>query len=235
MSRESFENLKEVQSLLKQEKELLDKIAVANKRMTQLENQKTSHSDGLTEKQSNIKLIKEQYLECDKETSQKQDQLQQSKRALDHASNQAQADAAQKQIDTLEPLIDQLQTQAFELLEKEEELELQVKESQQFLAGISETINEVSKEVAIEVNKLREHLKINQQRITNLLSITEAQFSEAFQQSVKKHKYQNPLTTIENRSCRLCKYMPEAILLSAIERADEPFFCDGCQRLFSPL
>jgi predicted nucleic acid-binding Zn-ribbon protein len=235
MSRESFENLREVQSLLREEKELLDKISAEKKRMTQLELQKTNREKKVKDEQEQLIEIKKSALSIDKELSLKQDQLTRAKSALDLATSEAQASAGEKQKLSFEQSIDQLQNEAYELLEKEDLLQESIKEDSHFLLGIAQTIIDLAIEVDKEVANLTAQLEVNKQRRENLLSITEKPLVFAFEEACKKHRHHSPLTTINNRCCRLCNYMPEGILLSAIERGDEAHHCDGCQRLFSPL
>lgn len=235
MSKESFQNLKEVQSLLKSEKELLDKIESERKRMTHLEDQKNLRQKKLEEDREALNFLKKEAIAIENELAAKQDQLNQAKKALDGASSEHQVNAAQRQKDTLEDVINSLQDKGFSLLEQEEILETSISECLMFLEGVESTIREFSLEVEKETSLLLEKLKINQSRIDNLLSITEKNIVFLFQEACKKHKYHSPLTTIDQRSCRICKYMPEGVLLTAIERGEEAFLCDGCQRLFSPL
>lgn len=235
MSKESFQNLKEVQSLLKSEKELFDKIEAERKRMTQLESQRNQQQKKLDENLEALSHLKKEAVALENELAAKQDQLNQAKKALDGSNSEQQVNAAQKQKETLEEVINSLQEKGFSFLEQEEVLDASISECHTFLEGVKSTIVEVSQEVENEISLLQEKLKINQTRIDNLLEISEKNIVFMFQEACKKHKYHSPLTTIDQRSCRICKYMPEGILLTTIERGEEAFLCDGCQRLFSPL
>lgn len=235
MSRESFENLKEVQSLLKQEKLHLDNISSEEKRMTHILRQRDIHLQELSEIEEQQKLIRSEMSHLEKALAQKDEQLQQAKKAYDSAANQIQANSSSKQIATLSEVIESEQNELFQLMEKEETIQERVAEIKTFLAGVDNTIKEIQFEVDKNIAQEKKLIQVVDERVENLFSLCDKNIVFAFKESCKKHRYQNPLTQIQNKACRICNYMPEGILLSAIERGDEAHYCSGCYRLFSPL
>jgi|GEM_PF-2002317 predicted nucleic acid-binding Zn-ribbon protein len=234
MSLKGFENLREVESLLKVEKQHLDTIEGHRQRLSMLDNRIAEKQEKVEELHKKIDALKKQLNSNENQIEQYDSQIEKSVIAVDRAQNQQQAEASEKQLNNLNLHKDELQELTLNLMEDLETLEAEFEENQVFLKGAHETRKDVLKEVESDTSKEEQKLKDLKERIQNLLSITPDFLVQAFNRSCEKHRYQHPLTYLTERKCHYCRYTPESSLYNELERADEAFLCRGCRRLFTP-
>lgn len=229
-----FQNFLEIQSHLKVVATHLSNIKSEEKRETQLSHLIQQKTLALEESQKAVAELKKEMATAELTLAQKDQQKAQATNALEQASSQAQMDSAQKQIDQCESVLDEIQEKLFTLLEKEESLVAQISELESFLKGVVETRNELLQEINQVITAEKKQIAIFEERISNLLELCEKDARVQFLKACEKHRYQNPLTFLENRSCRFCKMAPESSLSQGLERGDLYQLCDGCTRLFTP-
>lgn len=234
MSLEGFENLREVESLLKVEKQHLDAIEGHRQRLSMLDARITENQENEKELQEKIDALRKQITTDENQVEKYESQIEKSVDAIDRAQTQQQAEAAEKQLANLKLHRDELQEQTLNAMEELEGLEAELEQTQAFLKGAHETRIDVQKEVESDTAGEEQKLKDLKERIKNLLSITPDFLVQAFKRSCEKHRYQHPLTYLTERKCHYCRYTPESSLYNELERADDAFLCRGCRRLFTP-
>ncbi len=229
-----FQNLLEIQSHLKVVATHLTNIKSEEKRETQLSNLIQQKTLALEEAQKESTKVKKEMAALELTLAQKDQQKAQATSALKQAMNQSQMVSAQKQIDQCESVLDEIQENLFALLEKDEGLASQISELESFLKGVVETRQELLQEINQTIEAEQKQIAIFEERISNLLELCEKDARVQFLKACEKHRYQNPLTFLENRSCRFCKMAPESSFAQGLERGDLYQLCDGCNRLFTP-
>ncbi len=193
--------------------------------------QKKEHVDHASEA---LKMTKELLQGEEKELFQIEKQLEKSKVNLDNAKNQQQLSAIEKEIETLSPKQEEHETIILELLEKIEQLELNIKETNNFLTGSEETLQQITGEVGEIVNEEEKEIKSSEQEIAQILKEISPNDKEIFELTNKKYRFNTPLVKIQNGACPKCGSMIDKMTISQVDKGVSIEMCPGCNRILLP-
>lgn len=206
------------------------------KRLQDLQKAIDERQTKLNQLQEMLSPLKESCQSQEKELSQAENNLSKAISALDLAANQESANAAQKQIDTLTPLVERLGDDILVKLEKIEELEKEALELEQFLNSSQETQTEIQQEVEEELSKLSNQEEVLETSFkTEVLSGVRSNFQSDIQSVRKRFFSKNPFSKVNQRSCSQCGQTLDSFQLTDLQKGEELQLCGGCGRiLFIP-
>jgi len=230
-----YSNLKEVHSLDNMIKTHLDKINEEKGRIDFIQQKRK-------QKDQELLTNREEVNELEKRISAHEvllfDLEKRLKNAEDHlplATNEKEITALQNEINSISPQVNQLQDDCLSLLEKIEELECQITQSESFLAGSLTTLSEIKSEVEkVEMEELKS-IHQYEERIKSLMEITDSNLVNAFLEIREKFRYKRPLVKIVNHSCDFCHFRVDQMTLSRVEACQSIETCSQCGRLLAPL
>lgn len=224
MSAELFLKLKELDSLSKMRIRHLSALSEQEDRLSKLTaRQNDAHLQTEKLRQDN-QAKRHELFEIEKKIKSMQEQKQ---RLLDIGESGPKVDSYLAQIDEAEE-------KGLELLEILEANESEIKDQQQFLAGLTKTITEISGEAQeIKAQEQRE-LENVELRMRLLEEELPADFRALYHKTVAKKLAQGPFTRIEAGSCYFCRYKLSKMDESEIDAQQKLKVCHQCYRIFLP-
>lgn len=235
MKLSDYSNLKEVHSLDNMIKLHLDKIREEEGRiefLTKKRKQKDQELHELEEKKSQqeaeISKYEVKLFDLEKRLSSSHDHLP-------LATSEKEANAIEKEIQTLTPEVDQLQELSLEILDHIEELDKEITQIKNFQKGSLETLEEVKLEVQEVRDREEVPIKQYQERIKLLLDDTSPKLVEAFSKVRDKFQYKRPIVRIINHACEYCQFRVDQMSIERVESLQAIESCGQCGRLFIPL
>ncbi len=224
MSREAFQKLREIDSLLKMKNKELAQVKEQEDRLSRLESQKKERLD---QKDQDKKLY-----------TQTQQNLLEMEAKLKTASEQkerlSQYTPDDPKITVLANTIEELELQGLDLISKIDEIEVQLKEHDTFLNGFNKTIQEITIESNEQTAKHQTEIKNLELRLGLLEGELPDNFKSALNRLMTKNFPNGPFTTVTNLSCFFCRASVSKIEESEIDTKFAIIHCKQCGRLFLP-
>lgn len=234
MSAEAFKIAKEINSLRQNIQQIEHKISDENKRVTHIILARSQRQQQLMEDQDSLKEIKAMLQKNENEIANAQLNLDKDNLSLKSLTNNQQLLALEKSIEHNKLLIDELENTGLSQLEKIDELELEIKESQDFLKGSEDSLIEISKEVDLLVSNFKDQIDKTNKRIELLYEQLPEDFREKIKNTVAKKIPQSSFTRIKNGGCEFCRLSLSKVDISNIEDYLKLKSCSGCSRIFIP-
>ncbi len=236
MALEDFQHLLEIQSLDQHIKKHLDTIAEQKLRIESIqktrEKKKAKHRQSKEELNQLIQTLSQK----EKKLFEIESKLSQSSQHQSFIQTEKETLALQREKEKLTPIWEILQEEILSLLDKQEELEKEIQEIGNFLQGSKETLTEIQKEVEQVSSKEEQQIQNYQHRIIALRNQTDPSIYRAFEQAQNKHRFNHPLSVIQNRSCLYCHFQIDSLTAERVERNPQTIeLCTGCGRLLAPV
>lgn len=139
----------------------------------------------------------------------------------------------EKQI-TLKNEIERLEEEAFEILEKLEDVNQEISDAQGFLNGIDETIDEILVEVQSDLMFKDKDINQIKDRINQIESELSDDFKKKYKNLKEKAPKNTPLTFLKQSRCGHCSFQVAAKLAEEIENLKILSSCQMCKRILMP-
>lgn len=224
MSREAFQRLREIDSLLKMKIKELALVREQDDRLSRLESQK---NERLEQKDQDKKLY-----------TQTQQSLFEMEAKLKTASQQkerlSQYSPDDPKLIELAQTIEELEMMGLDLISKIDEVENNLKDHDVFIQGITKTIQEISKEALEQKNQHQKEAENLELRIKLLTDELPDQFQSTLTRLLAKNLPQGPFTTVHNQSCFFCRSSVSKVEESEVDTKFAIIHCRQCGRLFLP-
>lgn len=224
MSREAFQKLREIDSLMKMKNKELSLVKDQDDRLSRLEQQKTAR---LEQKDQDKKL----YIQTQQNLLEMEAKLKTASQQKERLSQYSPDDP--KLLELAKTIEDQ-ELLGFELISKIEELELLMKDSDSFLKGIEKTITEISAESLEICTAHLNEVKNLDLRISLLEIELPENFQSVFKRLLTKNFMHGPFTAIVNNQCMFCHSSVSKVEESEIDTKFMITHCKQCGRLFLP-
>jgi predicted nucleic acid-binding Zn-ribbon protein len=234
MSAEAFKIAKEISSLRQNIQQIELKISDENKRVTHIVLARSQRQEQLMNDQDSLKEMRIMLQKNENEIAKTQINLDKDTLSLKSLTNNQQLLALEKSIEHNRLLIDELENTGLSQLEKIDELELEIRESQDFLKGSEDSLIEISKEVDLLVLEHQSQIDIKNKRIKLLYEQLPEIFREKIKSTIAKKIPQSSFTRIKNGCCEFCRLSLSKVDISNIEDHLKLKSCSGCSRIFIP-
>lgn len=235
MAIEDFKHLIEAQSLEKTIKEQLDGISEQDGRVLHIEKQREIFSKETNLLTSELKDKNILMSTLEKDLASAESKFEKTNEHIPLARNENEANALQKELDSLAPKIELLQNQILDLLEEVENLETLISEKEDFLQGSAKSLEAIKEEAIKEKNLHQSKIDSLEERVRLLMEQTGENHRTAYRLSCERHKYNNPLSFVISGSCSVCRYTLNQMQADEIEKGGITESCPGCGRLLTPL
>lgn len=217
-----LEKLKEIDGEKDRVSKLMEKRA---EKATELEGFKIKHHELslLTHKQENELEMLERNIE-------------KAQKANEAATTQHEADASEKQLQTLRPKYESLTENSLESLEELERIQELIDETQEFLKGSEQTLLMLQNETQAHIKEFDQDREALEYEFQNeLLPSLRKEFQGDVLSARKKSFFKRPFSALKGRSCGQCGQSLDSFQAKALEKGDELQLCAGCGRiLFDP-
>lgn len=224
MSREAFQKLREIDSLLKMKNKELALVREQDDRLSRLESQK---NERLEQKDQDKKLY-----------TQTQQNLLEMEAKLKTASQQkerlSQYSPDDPKLAELAETIEKLEMDGLEMISQIDQIEHTLKDHETFLQGITKTITEISHEANEAKSKHLQEISNLDMRLNLLTDELPDNFKTAYQRLMTKNLPHGPFTTVANQSCLFCRSSVSKLEESEIDTKFAIIHCKQCGRLFLP-
>lgn len=235
MAIEDFKHLIEAQSLEKTIKVHMDLIEEQKNRVKHIENVRAQASSAKDEFQEIVNKKTQSLNNLEKDLFSAEGKVKKSNEHIPLARNEQEANALQNELETLNPLIEQLQEDILMLMDEVESIQAELDEKKEFLEGSLKSLKAISSEADLEVVKENETIVSLKERVDALLEQTSSVHKNSYLLSNETHRYNNPLCFVTANACHVCRFTLNQVQAVEIEKGVVTESCPGCGRLLTPL
>ncbi len=232
MKLETCRDLVEMIALALKVEKKSGEIKAHERRVTFIESQRTNRS---LEVNKNIALLDESKKKLcleEKELFDLEASLTQMGQNKTMVTSEEQSFAMDKQMKILGEKKDLLESEIFQKMEREEELEIVICEGEKFLEGSLSSLKEIQKEVESDIEKENNDIFSYENRVSSLLEQNEKIIKETYLLAKKNLKY--PIALIINKTCNGCHFILDSVTESEVHRIESPIvLCPNCGRLLT--
>lgn len=153
---------------------------------------------------------------------------------LPYITNQAQMTAQEKELVELTQEITKIQEILFQCWEKQESLEVAIREQTNFLTGLQVTRTEIVAEVNQAIIQENGHLEQLNSRIALLLQELASTHLPEVRQLIQEFPHSSFVCFVHNFACNQCRLQVSKHFQQQLERGQLWERCPHCRRLFIP-
>ena len=234
MNQEYFKILKEINSL---EQNISSLESVNDSELNRLAKLNDKKSDAQTQCDQLKSSLKEHRLLAQKnenELSSIDARLVKIKADIGGSFDSKEMELLDNEKQKLSTQLDNLESEGFELLEKIEELEQQIKDKETFEQGITETIDEIKEEVDQVTGENQVKIETLKTRIESLLGQLPENFVNTYQKLKLKKLSVSLFTKVQAGRCFVCKMGIDKTREAQVEEQLLLKTCSSCGRIFIP-
>ncbi len=158
-------------------------------------------------------------------------EIARSNEALTNITSTLQEDAVNKELAKLIPQKDLLEEQIFELLENIDQIKLDLTETENFLSGLKQTIEEAKAEHLQVSTKESINIKQIEHNIEGVLEELESPLKEIFIKTRVRHRFNSPVTHLQGLACGKCRFQISRSDADQINTNDSYAICSSCGRI----
>ncbi len=228
---ECLQNLVEIQYLKREEQKFLLAITNEEKRICALKDQRAAKEKEIETKTQSIEKLNLTLAE--KNYHEKTLELKTLREHLTRAVRVEEETLLNKSIQEFTGKLHELETHFFECIEEEERLNADIALCKEFLLGIVETEQEISRDVASNIEELNSKLQGVFNRQKSLLQMLPPDISSRFLAISKKFPT-NPISSIHNGACKTCMMKMNSTMVSQVEQKMSLETCPFCDRILLP-
>lgn len=228
----SFRHLIEIEALKVQNENDSQKIANENKRISDLLAQREKREKDLKfldEENRNLKLTEKQL-----EIESLEQKINRMKSQMDLVTSEKEQHALESQLSLLQSEKNQKEEIYFNNLERQESIDEEKKEARQFLEGSLATLEEIKKDVEVEVKKYQDIVNGRLLRVQSLDELCDKSLLNFYLELEKKFKPKRPVAYLIDKKCSQCHMQVDSILKASLEEGRSFETCPTCGRLLIP-
>lgn len=229
---ETFRNFIEIEGLNKKIAQHIAEIASQEKRIKDAEGKKLSAMMNIDQNNLRIKELKLKELELTVSGLEKKLAHYQEQMSL--VKNQKELDSLTHEINSTKSQLTIEETDFFNKIDLVTTLENEILDLNNFVKGINESIDEIKKEVEIEISKNKKEIDNFQLRINSLLDQLNPSDKKMYQELAVKFKSTSPTAFIIGKNCSLCRINIDAQTINLVDHAKSLEICPNCNRLLLP-
>lgn len=234
MNAEFFKIIKEINSLELKAKSVETLKVEDKKRMDRLYEHKENRQEDLNTYISELNNFEKRNREIDYRVQ----DIQKSLEDILFQKNSVFEEQLQRKLEENEKILidekDTIENEAFDNLEKIEELDQEIKNAQNFLRGIDETIDEILNEVKTDLGAKNLNIEKINERIDEILNDLSEEFKNKYLKLKDKAPLNSPLSILNENRCSQCGFQVPAQAALDIENLKLLDQCQMCYRILIP-
>lgn len=234
MNAEFFKIIKEINSLEQKVFSLNSLKAQDRQRISRLFEHKEQRHEKLKDHLKEIQNLRTLSVHIDNSINENDKKIQEYNSQLNSIFDQNLQDRIQENLEQAQNNNEKLQEEGLTTLEKIEEIEQEIIDSQNFLKGIDETIDEIKAEISQEQTIQDTSITNVHERIEDLLSDLSEDFRTQYLKLKAKAPTTNTLSIIFEERCSHCGFQIPHQKAEMILNLKSLCSCEMCQRIFIP-
>jgi len=231
---QKFNTIKEIDSLNRKVLELSENIAKEESRVTKIESRITQSDTQKDELLSEIKTTSAELTKAENELESFGEKLQKKESQKASLFTDEQIKAIEREVEAYKLKIEELENITFELMEKKEQLETTLSDTNSFLSGAANSLIEIRDEVKEESNKFNLEIDKLKPRIMSLTDSLPADFKYKLEITLKKDLRATIVSTITQGACNYCRASLSSNEVSEVEDKHLIKTCKACSRILIP-
>lgn len=229
---DSFRHLIEIEALKKENLTNQHRITSENKRISDLEERRNKTlllNDHLSLEEKSLKLtesqnkIEDMQLRFSKLTTQ-----------LSLAVTEKEQLAFENQIKLVKEEITKSEEFYFEALEKSEELQALIQENTEFMKGSVATLEDIKKEVLINIQIEKDLISNRNKRIDSLIDQCHPSLKDLYLDLEKRFAPKSAVSFLVDKKCTACHMQVDAVLSHSLDEGRSLETCPSCSRMLIP-
>lgn len=235
MNKEIFRILKEINSLSEKTKFLQAEMQAENERLVKIDLIRSQREDEKEEAQQELAQINLKIDQLEQELTKDHEQLSRSKNNLDFANTEKELLSLESQITSLSGIIDSKEEALLHSLELQEQLEAQLAQAEEFLAGFEKGRAEIEQDVQSENAPRKQNIESHQKRLLNLFDQIPLEVATKMKALLAKNLPKGPVTRLNSQNyCELCGTLMASPKVKEVEQDLKLISCSGCSRIIIP-
>jgi predicted nucleic acid-binding Zn-ribbon protein len=230
---ESFRHLIEIEALKKQNLQNSLQIASENKRISDLDERRKRivlSNEALATEDKNLKLT-----ETQNQIEDLQIRLSKLTSQLSLSVTEKEQIAFENQMKLVKSEADALEVTYFERLEQSENILTQISENNEFMKGSQATLEDIKKEVQINVAKEEVIIENRNKRIESLIDLCHPSLKSLYLELDKKFRPKStPTSFLIDKKCSACYVIVDSVLKQSLDDGRSLETCPNCSRLLIP-
>lgn len=231
---DQFRVLKEIFSLKSMKNQALADIDEEWKRVEKIKHKKRQKIDELTSANLEYKELKASSTLLENQLEKQNSLLEKKKEQKNQVTNETQLNSIENEIQALTEQVSFLEENVLIVLENLESMEAEIKEHEDFINGVDETIEEIANEVKDFENKKNKEVENFKKRFLSLKDQLTGDFQATFKRLNQKEFKTSTFTRLNDISCEFCGLSIERPQLKEIDINMSLVTCKGCGRLILP-
>lgn len=229
---DSFRHLIEIEALKKENLTNQHRITSENKRISDLEERRNKTlllNDHLSLEEKSLKLtesqnkIEDMQLRFSKLTTQ-----------LSLAVTEKEQLAFENQIKLVKEEITKSEEFYFEALEKSEVLQALIQENTEFMKGSVATLEDIKKEVLINIQIEKDLISNRNKRIDSLIDQCHPSLKDLYLDLEKRFAPKSAVSFLVDKKCTACHMQVDAVLSHSLDEGRSLETCPSCSRMLIP-
>ena len=229
---DSFRHLIEIEALKKENLTNQHRITSENKRISDLEERRNKTlllNDHLSLEEKSLKLtesqnkIEDMQLRFSKLTTQ-----------LSLAVTEKEQLAFENQIKLVKEEITKSEEFYFEALEKSEVLQALIQENTEFMKGSVATLEDIKKEVLINIQIEKDLISNRNKRIDSLIDQCHPSLKDLYLDLEKRFAPKSAVSFLVDKKCTACHMQVDAVLSHSLDEGRSLETCPSCSRILIP-
>lgn len=223
--------LLDIQSLDIVIKRLMSEIADEKKRLTYLNDQKSKKIDVKINLEKKLSELKKALSELEKNNFELNKKLKSNQNALNEVTTNTQMLSLEKQIESQKNENQVQENQMFSLLEEIENLEIEIKDSNGFIEGVTQTIQEASSEIQEIIDPKEKEIINLERQIDALCEEIQPDIRNVYLKIRDKYRFDLPVVKLGLNSCGKCRFIFSRQDIHDIEEKRDYKICGSCGRI----
>ncbi len=226
-----LEKLVELQITDTNIRRLKNAINSADKRRADIEQEFEQHASSIREIQNKAEAAKADKAKTENEIAEAKSKLERADRNLKNAQNQKEYEAAMREVDVLQKELSTLETKVLEQLEAIEEVEKDLAERSEEIAGLEGKREKALVEFEKELKKNNAEFKVEQGKRDKVFPTLPKTLASVYDRHAQRSRDGIAVAEVKNGSCSACfmKLRPQVVL--ELKITDKIMTCESCARI----
>lgn len=234
MNPDEIMSLKEVASLAQTIEKLKLECLEESKRLDLLKRQEDANKMSLQGAEENLSTFSRELTTKENELSSLDSKLEMLLSKEANLFTEVEIQSFTKQKEHFESEKQMLEESIFDLMEKTELLQSEIKDKKQFDTGIVKTITEIQAEVDSFTKERETKILGLKERIDLLLDSIPVMIKQKLEKLLTKNLPYGPLAFFKGDACSICSFKTTRLDVDKVEVKKQPINCQGCSRLIIP-
>ena len=206
-------------------------IETADKRRAGIEQEFEQHAFSIRELQRRRESLKAEQLENENHLAENKTYLERAERNLKHAQNQKEYETAMREIDALQKLINNIETNLVETMSSLEEVEKELSDRADEINSLDSKRAEALESLDKELSAARSQFETLSAKRAAALATLPEDWAYTYDRLTQRNRDGIAVAEVVNGSCSACHISLRPQMLVNVRSAKEVIICESCSRI----